>query len=294
MKKGFIHKKLNNKETILRTISILSILVIYGIYKNGYLLYCKKYISLISIFKPIYLIMISLGINAVVEFIFKRKIKWDFSYLHVVILSLFLMPNINIYLYALILFVGLIIVKGLESKVSINRIAFVKLLVVLGIILFSNYSYLNEAEENNLYVYTLYDILWGRNIGGICSTNIMLGLVIYSYLCIRTNYKKNIFPISYISYGIVMGLIMALKREFNLIDIFSSTVILELILVATETISSPYSMKGQYVYALFVGISGAILTSFYPYEGIFIATFVGAFLTPLWDKLAFIKKKVKK
>ena len=52
---------------VIQNISLLIPLIIYAIYKNGYLIYQKELISIISIFKPLYLVLISIFIKFIIS-----------------------------------------------------------------------------------------------------------------------------------------------------------------------------------------------------------------------------------
>lgn len=292
MKSSFMHTKDDNKRTLIRYCICLIPLVLYGIYKNGYLLYQKNLINFFDIFKPIYLIIISLIINGIVEFIFNKKIKLDFSYLNVAILSLFVMPNVNIIIYVIVLLICLFLGKLLAKKIQFNQIAFIKLVLVGTVLLISNYTYSNIAEASNIYAYSLLDIICGRNTGGIAATNILLGVIIYSILANFTNYKKSIPIFSYITYLVVSAIYMVVIRDINYSVFFSSTVILGFIFVGTDTLSSPYTQKGMFIYSILLGVITAILSIWLPYEGVFISILVLSLINSVFDRN--LKLKLKK
>lgn len=291
MKTSFIHAKEDNKHTLIKYLLFLIPLVLYGIYKNGILLYQKEFISLLNVFKSLYLIIISIIVNGIVEYLFEKKIKLDFSYLNVIILSLFVMPSINLFIYTIFLLIGLILSKLLNKKVNLNTIAFTKLLIVIAVLIFGGYTYSNLAEANNIYAYNLLDIICGRNTGGIASTNMLLGIIIYALLSILTNYKKNIPFYCYISYLLLSLLIMVITHNFDYNIVFSSTVIMSFIFVAPETTSSPYTRVGQLIYGIFIGLITAIVSIWLPYEGVFIAILFASLGIDIFDRIG---RKVKK
>lgn len=280
-----MHSKVNNKKNIIKYLIALIPLVLYGLYKNGFLLYQRNLIGLFGLLKPLLIIIVSILINAGVEFIFTKKIKIDYSYLNVVILALFMPPSINLLIYILVLFGGLFLVNVLNKRFKFNNIAFLKLLVIIGVLIFSKYTYLNSAEELNIYAYNVFDMIFGRNVGGINSTNIFLSLIIYSYLSYDCIYKRSIPLISYLVYLGVNLVVMLIGNNINYDLIFSSTVILSFIFVATDNISSPYTFKGQVIYAILLGIITAGLTFALPFEGVFIAIFIVSLISKIIDKV---------
>ena len=60
-------------------------------------------------------------------------------------------------------------------------------LIILILSLFNNFE--NFVDEANIYAFSTWDLLWGRNIGGIGSTSIILGILIGIILIFTNNYK---------------------------------------------------------------------------------------------------------
>lgn len=280
----YLRSKLDNKNTIIKYSLIIIPLIVYGIYKNGFLLFQRDYINIFSVFKPLYLLGISIIINGFWEFVLNKKIEFNYSYLNIGILTLFLMPNINILLYSVILFGGVFLKNIIVKRININEIAFLKLFVVLIVSLVGSYSYLNLAEANNIYAYNLLDLICGRNTGGISSTSILLGLIIYAYLSYNTNYKRVIPLLSYLVYMLVcIPIILFSNLDYTIV--FNSTVILAFILVATDNKSTPYKFKGQIIYSVLLGLLTCLLSIKLPFEGVFISIFVLSIFNRLFDKI---------
>lgn len=281
----YLHDSKDNKKTLLIYFLCLIPLVIYGIYKNGYLLYINKYISFISIFKPLILIFIAVILTLLVDFLFDKKIEINYNLLNSIIISLFCPCNINYLVFIIVLFIYLLINKLFLKNISFNKICLVHLILVFIMFLLNKYSYLNLGEVNNIYLYNISDIILGRGIGAISTTSIILGLIIYSILCFLTNYKKIIPLISYLVYLITIILIMFIQKNINYELIFSSNIILGFILVSTDTLTTPYYLKGEVIYAIFIGMFCALISIKLPFEGIFIATLIGSLITFLFNKI---------
>ena len=98
-------KKRNIKNLVIINILFLVPLLLYGCFKNGFLLYEKNLISFWEVFKPIYLILISWGIKIIIDLIFKRKIIIDYNLLYVIIIALIMPYNINLIVYFISLFI---------------------------------------------------------------------------------------------------------------------------------------------------------------------------------------------
>ena len=279
----FFHNKVNIKNIVISYLLCLIPLILYGIYKNGILLYTRDLISFLSIFKIIYLLIISLLIYILVDIlIFKKKEIWTLDLLFLMIIPLFMPQNINLFVYGISLFISFLISNVLERKIKFNKMAFCKLFIILVLVVINNYTYLNPAENLNIYSLNYWDLLWGRNIGGIASTNIILGIIILILFSVLNNYKK-IIAICIISAFIIISLLVS---GFDINSLLSSSAILGLILLNVDSISTPHSRLGMIIYGIACGILTAILTYFLnAFEGVFISVLFLSFFTPILDKI---------
>lgn len=279
----FFHNKVNIKNIVISYLLCLIPLILYGIYKNGILLYTRDLISFLSIFKIIYLLIISLLIYILVDIlIFKKKEIWTLDLLFLMIIPLFMPQNINLFVYGISLFISFLISNVLERKIKFNKMAFCKLFIILVLVVINNYTYLNPAENLNIYSLNYWDLLWGRNIGGIASTNIILGIIILILFSVLNNYKK-IIAICSISAFIIISLLVS---GFDINSLLSSSTILGLILLNVDSISTPHSRLGMIIYGIACGILTAILTYFLnAFEGVFISVLFLSFFTPILDKI---------
>lgn len=274
----FFHNKVNIKNIVISYLLCLIPLILYGIYKNGILLYTRDLISFLSIFKIIYLLIISLLIYILVDIlIFKKKEIWTLDLLFLMIIPLFMPQNISLFVYGISLFISFLISNVLERKIKFNKMAFCKLFIILVLVVINNYTYLNPAENLNIYSLNYWDLLWGRNIGGIASTNIILGIIILILFSVLNNYKK-IIAICSISAFIIISLLVS---GFDINSLLSSSAILGLILLNVDSISTPHSRLGMIIYGIACGILTAILTYFLnAFEGVFISVLFLSFFTP--------------
>lgn len=261
-------------------------LILFGIYKNGFLLYQKNLISLGEIFKPLYIILISLVINLITQLIFKKKINfYEQSYLDVIIFSLFAPPNANLVIYSIILMISLLLINFLAKKITFNKIAILKIIYFVILMLINNYSYMNLLEKQNLYAYNLFDFLWGFNKGGIASTNIIMGILLMIYFQTFTNYKIAIPLISSSLYILFYLIISLISNSFDYQIMLSSTTILGFILVANNNFSTPYQKKEIIKYSILLGIITAFLSFVVPHEAVFIAIFILSIIDGIKNKL---------
>ena len=107
----FLHNKNNLKKNIISYILALIPLYLYGFYKNGIILYNKDYISLFGMFKIFYLLIINILLYFITNKILKKNISFDLIFLSLFIIPLFMPFNINLLVYILVMFLGLLFRK---------------------------------------------------------------------------------------------------------------------------------------------------------------------------------------
>ena len=128
----------------------------------------------------------------------------------------------------------------------------------------------------------MWDNLWGRNIGGIASTNIILGLLIFLVFCITNNYKTIVATSSLVTF-IVISLCL---NSFDITVLTSSSAILGFILLIIDSFSTPHTKKGMLIYGILAGLITALLTKFVNLdEGAFISTLFLSFFASTLDKI---------
>lgn len=258
MNRIYINSKITIDKYILRYIYGLIPLIIYGIYKNGILLYNLNLINFLEIFKILYLLIISLIIYTIYCLIFKKKIKLNLEVLNILIIPLFVPPSVNILIYTITLFIGLIINHYLSKVLKYNNTTFMLLFILLFLIIFKNYNYLNLAEATKSYSFSFLDLLFGRNTAGIASSSIIIGLLLIIYFSIFTIYKKEITLSSIISFILLIGLL----NNFNIVNILNGNAILSLILIAPDMLSTPIKRNEKIIYGIIIGLLSAIFTQY--------------------------------
>ena len=258
MNRIYINSKITIDKYILRYIYGLIPLIIYGIYKNGILLYNLNLINFLEIFKILYLLIISLIIYTIYCLIFKKKIKLNLEVLNILIIPLFMPPSVNILIYTITLFIGLIINHYLSKVLKYNNTTFMILFILLFLIIFKNYNYLNLAEATKSYSFSFLDLLFGRNTAGIASSSIIIGLLLIIYFSIFTIYKKEITLSSIISFILLIGIL----NNFNIINILNGNAILSFILIAPDMLSTPIKRNEKIIYGIIIGLLSALLTQY--------------------------------
>ena len=274
MNRVYIHSKNTIEKYVLIYIYGLIPLVLYGLYKNGIVLYNANLISFFSIFKVLYLIFISLIIYIIFSIIIKRKLKLNLELLSMLIIPLFMPQSINLLIYAISLLVLLFVDYYLSKIIKYNNMSFIILSIILILMIFNKYNYLNPIEQTNNYLYTFIDLLFGRNPGGISTSSIIIGLILIVYFSVFTLYKKNIV----LSSIIVFLIFTFILNDFNINSLLNSNAILSFILIAPELKNTPVSLKGTIIYGCIVGIISALLCQF---VSIYTGAFIGILLVSI-------------
>jgi len=293
---------MNDKESAgkiyLNYIIALLPLIIYGVYKNGFILYQRDFISLFQGLAIILIPIASFFIAFIIDFLFARLTKSFtrnfFLPLYALILCCTIPPNIDFLIFLPIL-VGVLILIKLSELIKIikfNQIALARLLFFAALIIFIRISYLNLFEQNIPQALEFMDMFLGRGHGGIFTTSVFFCLIGYLFLSRSTLYKKEI-PLYMIGvYGILtlaFGLIFG-NSEYVWHYIFNNMVFFSAVFIAPEMVSSPYTKKGKIYYGIILGILTFLAVHFINiYEGVFIAIIIAGFSVKFLDNFFALK-----
>ncbi len=295
---NYIHDAKTKTKMIFEYLLCLCPLLGYGLYKNGFLVYQKGLISFGLIFKPLYLVLITLGIYELIYLVTKRKLGFDYDVISYVLVSLAVSPNINILYFAIIMLVSILLFRLLFKKVYLNHIAIIYLIFYLIVYFMHELNFASILEQTTNYSFDYFDLLMGRQIGGIASTSIIISLVIYFFLYLSKNIKSIIPLVSYGTYFFLMGTVLLIQKEFNFSLLFNANVIFALIFVATEAISSPNTRVGKIIYGVVVGILTVVLSYLLnPLVGPYMAILLASTMRNIYDielNLPIFTKKYRK
>ena len=133
----FIHSGNSNKKIILNYILALLPLIIFGFYKNGIFLYNKELVSLLDMFKPIYLPFLGAFIFFIVDYIYslikkeKYSITENFNILYGLILGMIVQPRISVIVFIITLIICAVLFKLLSrfKNLNINSVAITKIII---------------------------------------------------------------------------------------------------------------------------------------------------------------------
>ena len=273
MNQNYIFSKDNNREYLL-FIAIIP-LYLYGIYKNGYLLYANKYINLFGIFKVVLYPLISALIGYLFGYIFKNKKR---ELLNFGVLAGLIVPfNFNMVIYFILVIGLLLLVALIPNKYKINELSlFLAILIVISKL--SNNSLLfNPMELTNMYKFTLVDLFFGRGASLLYTSSIFWIICSYFVLVFIKTYKKNIFLISGFTFTILFLVYMIITKDYlNTFKLFlNGTTFFSLVYLAPINIASPSTDKEITIFSILLGIVSFILIFIFKvYTGSIIAVLI--------------------
>lgn len=264
----YLHDKNDLKMNVIKYILCLIPLYIYGLYKNGILLYSREYISFVSIFKIIYLVLLSVIAYFLTNKILKKKVRFDLTFLSLFLIPLFVPRSINLLVYFVVMFLVLLF----RRYYNVAFIIFI--LSLLG-------KFTTVADNVDVYAFSTWDLLWGRNIGGIGSTSIVLGVVIALVLAFINNYK---YLIS-LSGIVCFAAFSILFKDCSFL--MNGNAILTILFIASLPDKSPVLKKYMVFYGALIGILGFLLMKVVnPYYGMVL----GVAIISIIYEYCFVKK----
>lgn len=282
----FLHYKKTKKDLINSYFIALIPLLIFGIYKNGILLYQNDLINFSKIFIPIYFYIISIIISIFISFIYKENIKENI--LISLLLSASISINTSMLIYPILLFIGLFISKYIYKrfKITFNTSSFTRLLLILSLLI-NSYSYLNIGEKLDKFNYNLLDIFIGHGIGGIATTSALILIFSLIVLALNKFYKKIIPIIASLTYILIIFIYIILFNNYDYLDLLlNGTVYFSFIFIAPDLYITPVSTKGMIIYALIIGILTSIISIIFNiYEAGYVSIFITSLLIPLINKI---------
>ena len=280
-------KKTINK-LIKENILLLIPFIIYGIYKNGYLIYQKELIGFISIFKPLLLVLISGGIKCIIDIIKYKIVKWDYNLVYVILIGMIMPYNINILLYIVLFSLLYILLLYLEKYLKINKVCFIYLVLIIVNFIFKEFTFLNPLELKYSYSFEFLDYLFGRNIGGISTTSIILSLIAFVYLINNYYYKKDIPFVINIVYLSLTFIYLFITNDSSFL--LNSELIFASIFIAPLPEYSPYKINHQIIYSILIGIITFIISLIF---NSIIAVYIAIFIVSELNLLIFRQNLAK-
>ena len=275
MNSNYIHSKKNNIN-LLYLLCAFS-LIMYGFYKNGYLVY-KELGNKIVLFKPLLIPLIAISIPCIIGYIKERKLRLNDNIIYMLLLSLCVPigTSIIVFLVSTIIFSLLLYFVLDKLKTNMNYVCLFKLLLVVVLCALHKYVYPNDLEIVSRYSYNLRDIFFGRGISGINNSSILLIIISYFILCSNYYYKKEL-PLYSLAIYFLLAIIY--KVAFNNVIIFNSMIIYSFVFLESISLFSPAEKKEQIIYSVLVGILSFFLTYYVNrYDGVIIAIAISSLI----------------
>lgn len=281
-----------SKETRNENLFYLAVapLFIYGIYKNGYLLYTNKYINLFEVFKVAMYPLISILIGYLIGLIFKNKKS---ELLKFGVLAGLVAPfDFNMIAYFSICIGMMFVVALVPNHLKINNIAFLCTILIILNKVFNNSIIFNPMEITNMYKFTLFDLFFGRGASFLYTSSVFWLLISYVILSFIKTYKKNIFIISSITFIVFSFIYMFITKTYlnNLILLLNGTSFFSFIFIAPINESSPSISNEITIYSILVGLISFILVFIFKvYTGAIITVFA---LSIIYRIYSIIRQKI--
>ena len=269
-----------------RIMALLPFLVI-GLYINVYL--AKDY-SINNILHMLSYPFIGLLIGIIVNFIFTKKQKKDhlsdilFSSFHIeygLILGFLMSNSVSLIVFSVCLLVMFIISKLVDIKLNVIAVTFLIIYICMS---------LNGGFELTLReVLTEKDYIIGNVNGGNFSTGLLSLLISLFILRLKNFTKMDISIYAIVSY-IALCLMYSLITDKDLLMlVFLNSYLFIFTFVASDSISSSYTLNGVKIYGLLVGILTFILSFklsvLAPFISIIVASFFSTFIDNLTHKI---------
>lgn len=275
----YLKSKNNENKILLKYILLLIPFLIYGFYKNGILLYKGEYVNIFYMFKPLILTIISI----LISYLFTKYKKEEFIshrlYLNI-LSSLIVLPNTNIFIYLIILF--LVNILYTFKKVNISLITILLLIIVSMI--FSKYSFLNIYEESVNHSYSITNYLFGNGSGGISNTLFIYSILVFIYLICDFSYKKHIVVTSLTMYYILLIISFVLFKKFDYNLLLNNNLVFSFIFLNTISIFTPYTKGGCYLYGFILGLISFCFSFIDINLGVYLISLILSFTSLYFDK----------
>lgn len=298
----YLRTKKNNYYSLISYLIVIVLLSCFAIYKNGYILYKKNFISFLDVFKPLFMVVITLVLTYLIDFIIVKYIKKkkyklvdDFNPIYMCLITLALPLNIS-YIYLIISIILFSILANYFK--SFNTFALEKIFIVVLLYILHKYTYETSYDilvETNL---SIIDYFLGKGVGAIATSNILFLFICYGILSTQLSYKKDIPLYALFSYIVLLIITTILfHKPFNeeIILLLNSSFIYGIILIATIPNSSPLTRNGKIIYAILIGIISFIFNHFINnQEGVFISIIIVNILSVIYMKVSFLFSKKEK
>ncbi len=315
----FVRSKNSTNKMMMHLLIALIPIVIFSIYKNGYIPYSNGYISFIEIFDPIIKIFIgaltSFLIESIYALIFRKKnyIKNSYAFFPGLFLALILPLNVPIYVLVVASIVASVskLVCGGFGKNIFNPalIGYLFIVLVFSSVLTTN-NYFNAYELDTISKPTpltnasmisgignyeqlvkpygnLFDFFLGSIPGSLAETSAFCCILAFIYLTATGTIKWRI-PLVYvttvflITFGI--GRLLGQGIYYPLFHLFSGGLMFGAVFMATDPVTSAVTPVGQILQGFLLGII-TVVFRFIGVEGVAYSILIINAVVFLLDKI---------
>lgn len=279
-------KNKTTKELVSQNILLLLPLILYGLYKNGYLLYNKKLVSLLYVFKPLYFVLIGVAIKLLYDIIKNKKLLIDYDLVSLILIGMIVPYKTNLVIYAISMIVLYISSKLIPKNITYNKVCMWYVIIILINHFVSSASFLSPLELKYDFDFSFIDLLLGRSVGGISSTSIIFSLFAYTIFLCNNYYKKDIPFVVNITYLCLAIIYYAITKEVSIL--INSDLIFGSIFVSTLPEYSPYSVKYQVVFGVAIGAISFILSMYF---SSIISVYLSTLFASLFLNINLLRRK---
>ena len=315
----FVRSKNSTNKMMMHLLIALIPIVIFSIYKNGYIPYSNGYISFIEIFDPIIKIFIgaltSFLIESIYALIFRKKnyIKNSYAFFPGLFLALILPLNVPIYVLVVASIVASVskLVCGGFGKNIFNPalIGYLFRVLVFSSVLTTD-NYFNAYELDTISKPTpltnasmisgignyeqlvkpygnLFDFFLGSIPGSLAETSAFFCILAFIYLTATGTIKWRI-PLVYvttvflITFGI--GRLLGQGIYYPLFHLFSGGLMFGAVFMATDPVTSAVTPVGQILQGFLLGII-TVVFRFIGVEGVAYSILIINAVVFLLDKI---------
>ena len=282
MKQTYIFNKDSNREYLF-FIAIIP-LILYGIYKNAFLLVNNNYLSAFNGYKIIlYPIILPLA-GYIISLIFKKK-KLELI-MYGLLLALSSPFSINMFLYITVVILSMIIYVFIPNKYRINEPAFIIFIFII-INHFTKTPFLyNPMELGNDYKFTLFDLFYGRGASFLFTSSIFWALISYILLLQIRTYKKDIFLVTIGMFSLFFLLYILINHNYvNLFKLYlNGTTFFAFIFLAPINESSPTIKTETFIYSFLIALLSFIFVIIFKYQsGAIIAVLLSSIVYRIYS-----------
>ena len=187
-------------------------------------------------------------------------------------------PSVNIIIFSIVLLTLFILSKLFDIKVNTMALAFIILYLITKLTGGFEYVVRNSLSDK--------DYILGNVTGGVLSTGLISYLISLFILRVNSSSKTDISIYASITYAILSFLISIIMKISFYDLVFMNSYLFIFLYVASDSISSSYTLKGVKVYGVLIGLFTFILSFIAPILAPFIIILIASLLHTLIDKLS--------